>query len=115
MNNTRIIFVDDEPGILEGLRHSLRRQRHQWEMTFVSSGEAALAEFDKAPFDVIVSDMRMPGMDGAELLTQVSQRHPEVARVVLSGHTEPEAAIWLRSFRCCDRQVFRTTLSTRIV
>jgi HD-like signal output (HDOD) protein/CheY-like chemotaxis protein len=62
-------------------------------MAFVSDGAEALELLAQAPYDVVVSDMRMPGMDGAELLTNVSRRHPEVARVVLSGHIEPAAVI----------------------
>ncbi|SDZ17080.1 Response regulator receiver domain-containing protein [Micromonospora pattaloongensis] len=93
MTRARVLFVDDEPRILDGLRRSLRGKRGEWEMSFVTSGADALELLAAAPHDVVVSDMRMPGMDGAELLTHVSDRHPEVARVVLSGHTEPEAAI----------------------
>jgi CheY-like chemotaxis protein len=93
MSTPRVLFVDDEQRILDGLRRSLRGKRGEWEMTFVTSGDEALAILAASPHDVVVSDMRMPGMDGAELLTLVSKRHPEVARVVLSGHTEPEAAI----------------------
>jgi len=93
MTKARALFVDDEPRILDGLRRSLRGKRGEWEMTFVSEGVEALKLLAESPYDVVVSDMRMPGMDGAELLTNVSQRHPEVARVVLSGHIEPEAAI----------------------
>jgi HD-like signal output (HDOD) protein len=88
--NTRILFVDDEPSILEGIRHSFRRQRHQWNMMFVTGGEAALAALDEKPFDVVVSDMRMPGMDGATLLGHVRQRHPGSIRIMLSGHSEEE-------------------------
>ncbi len=61
----RVLFVDDEPRILEGLRRMLRPQRHEWEMAFAPGGEAALAMMEASPFDVIVSDMRMPGIDGA--------------------------------------------------
>jgi HD-like signal output (HDOD) protein len=93
MTNARVLFVDDEPRILDGLRRSLRGKRGEWDMSFVTSGAEALDLLAQSPHDVVVSDMRMPGMDGAELLTHVSSRHPEVARVVLSGHTEPEAAI----------------------
>jgi HD-like signal output (HDOD) protein len=93
MSKPRVLFVDDEPRILDGLRRSLRGKRGDWEMSFVTSGSEALQALRDAPHDVVVSDMRMPGMDGAELLTHVSRQHPEVARVVLSGHTEPEAAI----------------------
>ncbi len=91
MNSQKILFVDDEPQILEGIQDLLRRQRKEWDMTFVTSGEAALKALEQQPFDVIVSDMRMPGMDGAMLLEQVRERHPEVLRFVLSGHAEREA------------------------
>jgi CheY-like chemotaxis protein/HD-like signal output (HDOD) protein len=93
MSKARALFVDDEPRILDGLRRSLRGKRGEWEMEFVSEGAEALELLAHTPYDVVVSDMRMPGMDGAELLTNVSRRHPQVARVVLSGHIEPEAAI----------------------
>ncbi len=87
----RILFVDDDPNVLEGLRNQMRKQRHVWEMLFATSGEAALEELARAPVDVIVSDMRMPGMDGADLLRRVRDLHPETARIVLSGHAEREA------------------------
>jgi HD-like signal output (HDOD) protein len=93
MIRKRILFVDDEAHILDGLRDLLRKQRHQWDMTFTLGGEQALAELQKAPCDVIVSDMRMPGMDGAMLLQEVKQRYPRVARIVLSGHAEREAVV----------------------
>lgn len=93
MSKPRVLFVDDEPRILDGLRRSLRNMRREWDMSFAPGGEAALTLLEGSPVDVVVSDMRMPGVDGAELLTQVSQRYPEIARAVLSGHTEPEAAI----------------------
>jgi DNA-binding NtrC family response regulator len=85
--------VDDEPKILEGLQRMLRPQRQRWEMAFASGGEAALAQLEAAPFDVIVSDMRMPGMDGATLLTRVRDRFPDVVRMILTGHTSLEAAL----------------------
>lgn len=87
----RILFVDDEPNVLSGLRNLLRKQRHQWDMFFATSGAAALEELAKEPIDVIVSDMRMPGMDGAALLTKVRDLYPQTARIVLSGHAEREA------------------------
>ena len=89
----RIIFVDDEPSILEGLRNRLRRQRRVWEMSFVGSGREALQALSDEPFDVIVSDMRMPEMDGATLLASVQAKYPSVARIVLSGHSELESAL----------------------
>jgi HD-like signal output (HDOD) protein len=89
----RILFVDDEPKVLEGLQRMLRPQRDRWEMRFACGGEAALAELSSGGFDVIVSDMRMPGMDGATLLEQVRARYPNVVRMVLTGHTSLEAAL----------------------
>ncbi len=74
--------------VLDALRNLLHRQRKVWEMTFVLGGEAALEAFERAPFDVIVTDMRMPGMDGAELLTAVRDRFPSAGRIALSGHAE---------------------------
>jgi len=89
----RILFVDDEPKILEGLQRSLRAERHQWEVAFASGGEAALTMLAAAPFDVVVSDMRMPGMDGAALLETVRQQYPSILRIILSGFTEMEASL----------------------
>jgi len=89
----RVLFVDDEVRILEGLRRMLRPMRDEWEMEFAPGGEAALDAMSECPFDVIVSDMRMPGMDGASLLEQVRKRHPQVVRIVLSGHTEMTSAM----------------------
>jgi DNA-binding NtrC family response regulator len=87
----RILFVDDDQDILAGLRNRLRAQRSRWDMVFVQSGYEALEELELASFDVVVSDMRMPLMDGAELLAQVKDRHPDVARIVLSGDAERDA------------------------
>lgn len=83
----RILFVDDESKILEGLQRMLRPERHRWEMAFASGGAAALSLLEAAPFDVIVSDMRMPGMDGAALLKVVRAKYPNVLRIILSGYS----------------------------
>ena len=89
----RILFVDDEPRILEDLRRMLRSQRQEWELAFAPGAETALALMEASPFDVIVSDMRMPGMDGAALLARVREKYPHVVRIVLSGHTELSTAL----------------------
>lgn len=88
----RVLFVDDESRILDGLRRMLRAQRHEWEMSFAPGGEAALAEMQRTTFDVVVSDMRMPGLDGFELLSRVQQIDPGTLRIILSGHTDPALA-----------------------
>jgi len=86
----RILFVDDELNVLSGLKRMLHPMRNDWEMTFSESGAMALEEMAKQPFDVVVSDMRMPGMNGAELLRETMQRYPATVRIVLSGHAEHE-------------------------
>lgn len=83
-----LLFVDDESKLLDGLKRSLRTMRHEWNMAFVTSGEEALKQLQQMPFDVVVSDMRMPGMDGAQLLNEVRQRYPHVVRIILSGHSD---------------------------
>jgi HD-like signal output (HDOD) protein len=89
----RVLFVDDDRDVLDGLRRMLHGQRRQWEMSFVGSGEAALAALAAAPHDVVVADLRMPTMDGKTLLTEVRARFSGVVRIILSGHTELEAAL----------------------
>jgi HD-like signal output (HDOD) protein len=86
----RILFVDDEPMILQALQRMLRPLRGEWEMTFAEGGGPALAALAERPYDVVVTDMRMPGMDGAELLGLVRERHPSTVRLVLSGHADQD-------------------------
>jgi putative nucleotidyltransferase with HDIG domain len=88
----RILFVDDEPNVLESMRDALRPYRHGWALVFAASGHDALAQLATGPFDVVVSDMRMPGMDGASLLAEIEVRHPQTMRVVLSGYTDVQVA-----------------------
>lgn len=89
MNMTmRVLFVDDQPNILDGLRRMLRGLRNEWQMEFAESGLEALALMAEAPFDVVVSDMRMPGMDGSQLLTETMARYPATVRIILSGQAD---------------------------
>ncbi|MEO1595250.1 MAG: response regulator [Pseudomonadota bacterium] len=112
----RIVFVDDEQNILQGLRRMLRPMRHEWEMHFADSADAALEIMRDGEFDVVVTDMRMPGKDGAALLEIVRQEHPGTARIILSGHAEQEMAI--RSVAAthqflakpCDAETLRNTV-----
>lgn len=90
---TRILFVDDEESILDGLRRMLRPARGEWDMAFANGGEAALAVLESSSFDVIVTDMRMPGIDGAMLLEIVREKYPNMFRMVLSGYTELQASL----------------------
>jgi CheY-like chemotaxis protein len=88
MTRPRIVFVDDDRLVLSGLQNLLRKQRHEWEQVFVASGEAALEELARAPADIVISDMRMPGMDGPALLERIRALHPAAVRIVLSGEAE---------------------------
>jgi HD-like signal output (HDOD) protein len=112
----RILFVDDDPNVLSGLQRMLRPRRTEWEMAFAPGPEAALTALSESPFDVIVSDMRMPGMDGAMLLARVQAEHPEIVRIVLSGHTELEAAMRAvpvaHQFLCkpCDADILKAVI-----
>ncbi|MBI4775200.1 MAG: HDOD domain-containing protein [Deltaproteobacteria bacterium] len=84
----KVMFVDDEAKVLKGLERMLRNMRREWDMVFVAGGPEALEILDDEPFDVVVTDMRMPIMDGAQLLQKVRHRHPQTVRIVLSGQAE---------------------------
>jgi len=91
--STRILFVDDEPMLLSGLERSLRGMRKEWEMQFAPGGRQALEALARAPFDVVVTDMRMPEIDGAHLLEEIKTRYPRTMRFVLSGQSDRETIL----------------------
>lgn len=90
-----LLFVDDEPRVLQALQRQLHSLRNEWNMHFVDSGAKALELMAREPVDVIVSDMMMPSMDGALLLSEVTKRFPHTVRLVLSGHADREAVLRL--------------------
>lgn len=81
----RVLFVDDDLRFLDALRAGLLPRAAHWRMTFVESGAQAIQELEQSPQDVLVTDVRMPKMDGAQLLRTVRERWPDTVRVVLSG------------------------------
>jgi len=85
-----VLFVDDESMLLQGLRRNFRSLSGSWDAAFADSGAAALEILEQRRFDVVVSDMMMPSMNGAQLLDAVRERHPRTARIILSGHADPE-------------------------
>ncbi len=89
----RILFVDDEPLVLDGLRDLFRKQRREWDMVFAPGGPEGIEALGGAPFDVIVSDMRMPRADGNAVLQAARDRQPAAARVILSGYAGREAEL----------------------
>ena len=112
----RILFVDDEPNVLGGLRRMLYPLRDQWRMVFAGSGREALERLEESAFDVLVTDVRMPEMGGAELLEEVRKRFPQTIRIVLSGTTESDltlrTATLAHQYLCkpCDAATLRSTL-----
>jgi HD-like signal output (HDOD) protein len=111
-----ILFVDDEPNVLFGLRNLLRAKRQQWDMVFACGGEEAIKQLGARPFDVVITDMRMPVIDGAAVLAEVKKRQPRAVRMILSGQTEMESAMKsvLLAHRFlakpCDSQVLESVL-----
>ena len=89
----RILFVDDEAAVLDGLRRSMHSMRREWEVEFALGGEAGLATLAAQPFDVVVTDMRMPKVDGAAVLRAVRTKSPRTVRMVLSGYSERESLL----------------------
>ena len=90
-NEVRVLLVDDEPSVLEGLRRSVFKE---FVADLAASPEEGLAKLRKdGPYPVVVSDMRMPGMDGAEFLATVRTLSPDSIRVMLTGHSDIEAAV----------------------
>jgi len=89
----RILFVDDDPMLLSGLQRSLHGMRKEWDMEFVEGGRQALERLARTPFDLVVTDMRMPEMDGAQLLEHIKTRHPRTMRFVLSGQSDRETIL----------------------
>jgi HD-like signal output (HDOD) protein len=88
----RVLLVDDEPLLLDGLRRAMHGQRMRFDIAFVLSGADALRHLATAPTDIVLSDMRMPGMDGAAVLGEVARAYPHVIRIILSGQSDANAA-----------------------
>lgn len=87
----RILCVDDDPNVLQAYQRALRKQFHI-EPAF--GGEEALqAVAEQGPYAVVVSDMRMPGMNGVELLAKVSEISPDTVRMMLTGNADQETAL----------------------
>ncbi|BDU73897.1 response regulator [Mesoterricola silvestris] len=115
---TRILFVDDEPLVLQGLQRLLRSMRGEWDMVFVTSGAEGLEELARAPFDVVVADMRMPGMNGAEFLNRVMRLYPGTIRLVLSGQADSDLILQVEGAahqflsKPCDPGILRTVIQS---
>ena len=92
-----VMLVDDEPRILSALRRVLRREG--FELLLVETARDALTELEGRPIDVVVSDHKMPGISGVELLERIAERWPSTARILLSGWSNEIAAEELEGAR----------------
>lgn len=90
-NQAVLLLVDDEPGILNALRRLLRPEGYR--ILTADSGMAGLALLEQEPVDLVISDMRMPQMDGAAFLSQVRQRWPDAVRILLTGYADVSSTI----------------------
>lgn len=112
----RILFVDDEARVREALQRQLRPYSDAWDMHFVASGTEALAALDRGGFDVLVTDLGMPGMTGPELLRTAMERHPKVARLVLAPPADQPYVMTCAGAthqflnRPCDTEVLRCAI-----
>src|SRR4051795_8050115 len=88
----RVLFVDDDACVLGGLADALRRRPAGWDARFALGGQAGIDVIGAQRFDVVVSDLSMPGVDGVDVLTRAREAQPDAVRIVLSGGAEPGAA-----------------------
>ena len=84
----RILFVDDDMNELGKLEHTLAPMATQWHVQFATSGTQALEMLGRSPFEIVVADVGMPGMDGVQLLSEVMQRHPATVRIAMLERPE---------------------------
>lgn len=84
----RVLFVDDEVVMLRTVQRMLKRSRPDWRLVTVTSGELALEQLEQHPFHVMVTDVRLDGIQGATLLGLVRARHPDLVCIVHSTHVD---------------------------
>jgi HD-like signal output (HDOD) protein/ActR/RegA family two-component response regulator len=116
----QILFVDDEPSVLAGLRRMLWRRHQEWDLHWANSSAEALEHLRRSHVDILVTDMRMAGTDGAALLDQARRLYPGTARLVLSGHADNDAIVAAAGptqqflTKPCDPQVLDNALLSAI-
>lgn len=115
----KILFVDDEPAILDGYRRLLRGD---YEIDTAAGGSLALKMLEKQSYAVVIADMRMPEMDGAQLLAKIAGQYPEIMRIMLTGNSDMqtavravnEGAVFRFLTKPCDKELLRTTIQAAL-
>ena len=116
----KILFVDDEPAILDGYRRLLRGD---FEIDTANGGTVALEMLEKEKYAVIIADMRMPEIDGAQLLAKIAAKYPGVMRIMLTGNSDMqtavravnEGAVFHFLTKPCDKENLRNTINAALV
>ena len=116
----KILFVDDEPAVLDGYQRLLRRE---FDVSVALGGEQGLTSIrTNGPYAVVISDMRMPGLNGAQFLSLVRQKVPDTVRMLLTGYTDLNAAmdavnegnIFRFLTKPCDKELLVKALTTGV-
>jgi DNA-binding NtrC family response regulator len=116
----RILFVDDEPHILTAIQRQLYKERRRWDMVFALGGQHGLDEIRTRCFTVVVSDFRMPHVDGVTLLCEVVARCPRAVPIMLSGDAEADVvslevpALRQLLIKPCDAATLRDAIERAI-
>lgn len=93
MSGTQVLVVDDDPALLEALPDTLRLRMANVEVDTTDSGPAALARLRETDYDALVVDIKMPGMDGLELLGEIKRTCPGLPTIVITGHGDHDLAV----------------------
>jgi DNA-binding NtrC family response regulator len=89
----RVLLVDDDPALLQALPQTLRLRMGEVTVETADSAAAALGRIAASDYDAIVTDIKMPGMDGLALLAEIRTRRPDTPTLIITGHGENELAV----------------------
>ncbi len=97
---TKILLIDDEPDILRVLRRSLNADGY--DVSTALNGGEGLAEFERAPCGIVITDIKMPGMDGIDVLKRIKEREPDTEVIIITGHGDINSAVEALHFGASD-------------
>jgi len=107
-----VLFVDDDAHTIDGIRRMMHAMRNEWGLLYANGGKDAIDILEQNQIDVIISDIRMPGVDGTELLTHVKENYPYIVRITLSGFMNDNLA--LRNTRIVHQSLSKPTTPEKI-